>query len=69
MNEWDRTAAIVAKIHNANCAKAAQAIRDPSMLNPIRMAQARKKQPEPDPEDDAQALITAFVPNGQPRGM
>lgn len=62
MHAWDHTARLHAVIHNANCSKAGDKIRDPSTLNPVRMALSKRRQPEPDPEDDAQALIAAFVP-------
>lgn len=35
--EWDRTAFIVAKIHNANCATQSGQIRDLRKLNPYRI--------------------------------
>jgi hypothetical protein len=35
-SEWDRAAALVAKLHNVNCSKRSDMIRDASALNPFR---------------------------------
>lgn len=40
--DWDRTAMIVAKIHNVNCANKSDMVRDPSVFNPLRQ-QTRKQ--------------------------
>jgi hypothetical protein len=39
--EWDRTASLMAIVHNSQCTKSSQQIRDPGTLNPLR-ARARK---------------------------
>lgn len=60
MHAWDHTAAIVAKIHNANISKASDAIKDVAQLNPVRVMLARKRQPDPTPEELADILTNAF---------
>lgn len=41
-SEWDRTASLLAKIHNVNCSKTSDMIRDPAALNPLRAPKVPK---------------------------
>jgi hypothetical protein len=38
---WDHTAAILAKLHNVNCTKPNQMIKNPTTLNPMRVKQKK----------------------------
>ena len=42
-SEWDRTVAIVSKVHNANCTKPSDLIRDPNSIHPLRHSVKRPK--------------------------
>jgi hypothetical protein len=42
VDEWDRAASIVAKLHNVNCTKERDMVRDLSTLNPYRARTRRR---------------------------
>jgi len=66
MHDWDHTARLLQKIHNAVCMKASDAITDAALLNPVRVARAEraaaKRAEESDSSEAAFAMLkTAFL--------
>lgn len=55
-HEWQQTAAILQKLHNANCTEERQLVRDPAVFMPPDLATPVKRW-RPPPADEAECAM------------